>query len=111
LEGRTKVAFPHHISPTYPAVSTDEEWRKVSSSKVELLVKLVQHHLLDDSHQKVDWMDVDGLSVPIWKDGSGCPVDAQDVDDSLMAKGTRKILVYHEFTMMTALLVSVGVLT
>ena len=104
------MAFPRHKSPTYPAVSTLEEWAAVKSSKVELLIKLLHHHLLHDEHQQVDWMDVDSLSVPMWRDVGGCPVDGgrHHVDASLMTSGTRKILVYHEFPMMAPLLVSVS---
>lgn len=110
LEGRTKVAFPNHTTPIYPVVATLEEWNGVRSSKVDLLVKLLHHHLLDDKHQQVDWVDVDGLSVPMWRDAGGCPMEGgpREVDTSLMTLGTRKILIYHEFPMMAPLLVSVS---
>jgi len=65
LEGQIKVTFPYHNSLTYHAVSTLDEWKQVSLSKVNLLVELLQHHLLDDDHKQVDWVDVDGLSTPI----------------------------------------------
>ncbi|KAG2122464.1 P-loop containing nucleoside triphosphate hydrolase protein [Suillus bovinus] len=55
LDGRTKVAFPHHTSPTYPAVKSLAEWQTVKSSKVDTLVNVLGWHLENDEHDIFIW--------------------------------------------------------
>ncbi|KAG2355243.1 hypothetical protein BDR07DRAFT_1493392 [Suillus spraguei] len=50
LDGRTKVVFPHHQSPTYPVVKSLAEWDMVRSTKVDMLIKLLAWHLQSDEH-------------------------------------------------------------
>ena len=103
------MAFPFHDSPTYPTIKSMEQWEKVKSSKVEMLIHLLQHHLSNDEHQAVDWTEVDGAKVPMWRNHDGNPMDLdiRQFDTDLMSKGKRKILVYMEFPMMAPLLQSV----
>ncbi|KAG0693135.1 P-loop containing nucleoside triphosphate hydrolase protein, partial [Suillus ampliporus] len=128
LSGRTKVAFPHHTSPTYPGVRSMIEWVPVKSSKVEMLVTLIGWQLESDDHHIFPVEDDDASteapesaivpSAPAPVDPEAPPLEtptpisqnpnARYVEmTDLMSKGTRKILVYIEFPMMAPLLVSV----
>ncbi|KAG1748546.1 hypothetical protein EDB19DRAFT_1825600 [Suillus lakei] len=125
------VTFPHHTSPTYPAVKSLTDWDKVRSSKVDTLVTLLAWELESDNHYIFHVKDDDtnteaGESAkvpsppPAPKEKDASPelqetpkpnilkpnVRYAEMTD-LMTRGTRKILVYIEFPMMAPLLVSV----
>ncbi|KAG2357496.1 P-loop containing nucleoside triphosphate hydrolase protein, partial [Suillus spraguei] len=112
LDGRTKVAFPHHQSPTYPVMKSLAEWDTLRSTKVDTLIMLLAWHLESDEHVT---FDIDEETTK----GAGPPPSNQLADPlpatpnakyiamlDLMMMGTRKILVYIEFPMMAPLLLS-----
>lgn len=129
LEGRTKAAFPFHESPTYRVVSTLAEYLPVRSTKADMLVALVCHHLSTNSLMPVSFDHhpelpciIDASDHPIlnrpWAPspvtcGPPCPLwTPLEIDAGTqmpqLNKGSRKILVYHEFAMMAPLILSVS---
>ncbi|KAH0834614.1 P-loop containing nucleoside triphosphate hydrolase protein [Lanmaoa asiatica] len=128
LEGRTKAAFPFHESPVYPVVSTRAEYSAVRSTKADMLVALVCHHLSTDSlapasfdhHPDLPCV-VDASEQPIlnqpWVPSPGVgepprplwtPVEPDGgVQMPQLKAGSRKILIYHEFAMMAPLILSI----
>ena len=129
LEGRTKAAFPFHESPSYPVVTTEAEYSMVRSTKADVLVALVCHHLSTnlltpvsfDHHPSfpcvADASDHPILNQP-WVPGSDASAPPRLLWTPLAAdegprmprleEGSRKILIYHEFAMMAPLILSVG---
>jgi len=128
LEGRTKAAFPFHESPTYTVISTRAEYSAVRSTKADMLVALVCHHLSTNSltpvsfdhHPKLPcivdtgehpilnrpWVPTPGVDAPcpLWT-----PLDTDEGTQVPQLKtGSRKILIYHEFAMMAPLILSVS---
>ncbi|KAF8431211.1 hypothetical protein L210DRAFT_934667 [Boletus edulis BED1] len=86
LEGRTKAAFPFHESPSYPVVAT-----RVEYSILPCIVNA------DDNS------NLNCPSVPLWT-----PLEADEsIRMPLLEKGSRKILIYHEFAMMAPLILSI----
>ncbi|KAG9318996.1 P-loop containing nucleoside triphosphate hydrolase protein [Chiua virens] len=129
LEGRTKAAFPFHESPTYPVVSSLAGYSEVRSTKADMLVALVCHHLSTNSLTAVSFDQhpnspciADGSDKPIlnrpWvpnpgADASPCllwtPLEPDEgIQMSHSRSGSRKILIYHEFAMMAPLILSVS---
>ncbi|KAH0826063.1 hypothetical protein J3R83DRAFT_5787 [Lanmaoa asiatica] len=128
LEGRTKAAFPFHESPVYPVVSTRAEYSAVRSTKADMLVALVCHHLstdslapasfdhhpdlpcvIDASEQPIlnqPWVPSPGVGEPprpLWT-----PIEPDGgVQMPQLKAGSRKILIYHEFAMMAPLILSI----
>jgi hypothetical protein len=129
LEGRTKAAFPFHESPTYTVVSTRAEYSTVRSTKADMLVALVCHHLSTNSLAPVSFDHhpmlpciVNASDHPIlnrpWVPGPGadappCPLwtpleTGEGTQMPQLKTGSRKILIYHEFAMMAPLILSVS---
>ncbi|KAG1718438.1 P-loop containing nucleoside triphosphate hydrolase protein, partial [Suillus lakei] len=112
LDGRTKVVFPHHQSPTYPVVKSLDEWDTLRSTKVDTLIKLLAWHLESDDHATFNIEEdtaKDEIPPPSNQLADTPPArpNAEYIAmPDLMTRGTRKILVYIEFPMMAPLLLS-----
>ena len=129
LEGRTKAAFPFHESLSYPVVNMHVEYSAVRSTKADMLVALVCHHLsmdllmpvLFDEHPKLPCViNADShviLNRP-WIPGTNenvspyllwTPLETgENVQIPKSEKGSQKILIYHKFSMMAPLILLVS---
>ncbi|KAG2136436.1 hypothetical protein DEU56DRAFT_756342 [Suillus clintonianus] len=116
LESRTKVAFPYHDSPIYPAVRTLDQYYEKRSTKVETLMTILRWHLSSDANGV--YRDLDKKLTDEEQQQLDEEYDpATDLDvvghhaldthlPDLMKMGKRKILVFMEFPMMAPLLIS-----
>ncbi|KAG9308933.1 P-loop containing nucleoside triphosphate hydrolase protein [Chiua virens] len=128
LEGRTKAAFPFHESPSYPVVTTRAQYSAVRSTKADMLVAVVLHHLSTNFLTPVSFER--HPTLPSVTDSRDCPILNQpwvaasdpnapprplwtplETDEGQempqLKNGSRKVLVYHEFAMMAPLILSI----
>jgi hypothetical protein len=120
MEARTKVPLPFHNSPNYPPVADWDEYNEVRSTKVDYLMTLLRWHLISDDNGVYKDLDKElteeeqkKLDDEYDKDTDPDFIGDYAIDKELpelMSMGTKKILVYTEFTMMAPLLLSVRVL-
>ena len=92
-EYRTFVAYPSASKKQYNAFKSLEEYQAAPSSKLNLLIKLVKHALLHDDIQAASFDSDGNVQWPL----------VPDTPNQMM----QKVIVYHEFTMMAPLILSV----
>ncbi|KAG1905166.1 P-loop containing nucleoside triphosphate hydrolase protein [Suillus fuscotomentosus] len=117
MEARTKVPLPFHNSPNYPPVADWDEYNEVRSTKVDYLMTLLRWHLISDDNGVYKDLDKElteeeqkKLDDEYDKDTDPDFIGDYAIDKELpelMSMGTKKILVYTEFTMMAPLLLSI----
>ncbi|KAG2136443.1 hypothetical protein DEU56DRAFT_756348 [Suillus clintonianus] len=117
LESRTKVAFPWHDSPVYPAIRTLQEYHDKRSTKVDILMTILRWHLISDENgvyrdldKELTEVDQEALDNAYDKETDPDVIGPHSIDKELpglMTMGKRKILVFTEFPMMAPLLISI----
>jgi hypothetical protein len=88
------VAYPFAERKKYAAFKSLEEYQAAPGSKLDLLISLVKHSLLHDDIPPASF-DSDGQAQ--WPSAPETP-----------NAGLQKVIVYHEFPMMAALVISVS---
>jgi hypothetical protein len=93
MDYRTFVAYPFAEHKKYSPFKSLEDYQNTPGSKIDLLISLVKHSLLHDDIQPASFDENGKAQWPL----------APESPNS----GTRKIIIYHEFTMMAPLILSV----
>ncbi|KAF8872160.1 hypothetical protein BD779DRAFT_1679866 [Infundibulicybe gibba] len=83
---RVHLAYPYD---TYPTFTSIEEWKKLPGTKLQTLLSILQHLLIDDSVEHASVDEHGELVLP-----------QTSIPDGCQPTRARKILVYHEFPMM-----------